>query len=367
MPDESQSSALDQAGCGMLWCLLLLLIGSVSPLAARAQSLSPELATTEVVRESLPLTLTVDGTVEAIRHAMISAQVSDTIRTIKVDIDDFAKQDAILLEFEGVRNRAQLEQARAAIGVAEAQVRDAELEFNRIQRMHREKLVAESQRDKARTGLNTARENLRSARAAAAAVADQVEDVVVRAPFNGYIVKRHVQIGESVGSGQPLFSIVSLDALRVLTRIPQSYLAAVQALWYAHVEVIEPGENRPRRIKVLDMTLFPYADQGTHQVGVRLVLPEQTRDLLPGMMVKAVFAIGEKPRILAPARALFRRSEVSGVYVVKDGRISLRQVRPGLLFDDRIEVLSGLEPGERVALDVVSAGLRLKAQLNAQP
>jgi RND family efflux transporter MFP subunit len=339
-------------------------------LATSAQAASPPLAGLAigtVERESLPLNLTVDGTVEAIGQAVISAETSGTIRAIRVDVNDFVEEDAVLLEFEGVQNRAALDQAKAAIGMARAQVKDAEREYNRTQSLFERKLVAESLVDKSKTALDTAKENLRSAEAGAAAAADQAGDSVIRAPFAGYIIKRQVQVGESASPGRPLFSMVSLDALRVLTRIPQRYLSAVQTLWHAHVEVDRPGEAAPRQIPVTDMNLFPYAEQGTHQVGVRLALPEGLTDLLPGMLVKAVFAIGEKPRTLVPAQAVFRRSEVSGVYVVREGEISLRQVRLGNPFGDRVEVLSGLRPGETVALDVVGAGARLKAQLDQRP
>ncbi|MBF0255612.1 MAG: efflux RND transporter periplasmic adaptor subunit [Gammaproteobacteria bacterium] len=325
----------------------------------------PQLLSAPVVREELPLDLTVEGTVEAIRQATVSAQVSGSISQLNVDVNDFVEQGAVLLEFEGVQNRAALDQARAAIGMAEAQVRDAERELKRIENLHERKLVADAMLDKARTTLNTAEETLRSAQAGASAAADQAGDTLVRAPFSGYITKRHVQLGENANPGEPLFSMVSLEALRVVTRIPQTYLSAVQTLWHAHVEVARPGAAAPRRLQVLDMNLFPYAEQGTHQVGVRLSLEEGISDLLPGMLVKAVFAIGEKPRLLIPAQAVFRRSEVSGVYVLKDGRVSLRQVRLGKRFaDERIEVLAGLEPGEQVLLDVIAAGIRLKAQLD---
>jgi hypothetical protein len=59
---------------------------------------------------------------------------------------------------------------------------------------------------------------------------------------------------------------------------------------------------------------------------------------------------------------MVQRGEVSGVYVVKDGQVSLRQVRPGRTQGDVVEILAGLEPGEQVALDPIQAGVYLKNQ-----
>lgn len=74
------------------------------------------------------------------------------------------------------------------------------------------------------------------------------------------------------------------------------------------------------------------------------------------MFVKVGFVTGESPRLLVPKSAIVARSEVTAVYVVDaDGRVSLRQVRTGGTFGDRLEVLAGLGAGERVALDPVAA------------
>jgi len=79
----------------------------------------------------------------------------------------------------------------------------------------------------------------------------------------------------------------------------------------------------------------------------------------PGVYARAHFVIGRAPRLLVPRAAVVRRSEVTGVYVVDEqGRARLRQVRLGSAGDEAaIEVLAGLKPGERVALEPIKAGM----------
>jgi len=329
---------------------------------AATELVAPQSGTATVTRESMPLTLAVEGSVEAINQAMITAKTSGTISTINYDINDFVEKGSVLLEFEGVQNRAALDQARAGIGVAKAMLNEANNEYKRVKQLSDKKLVSASQLDKAQSARSTAAAQLNSAIAGLSAAADQAGDTVVRAPFSGYVIKRHVQLGENANPGQPLFSGVALDELRVLASIPQSHFEAVQARQQAHIEVLRPG-GEPRRLEVVEMILFPYADQGNRQVGVRLNLKKGVEGILPGMLVKAMFDIGDKERLLMPKNALFQRSEVSGVYVLKDNKVSLRQVRIGNTFEDKIEILAGLEPGEEVLLDIVSAGQKLQAQL----
>jgi multidrug efflux pump subunit AcrA (membrane-fusion protein) len=74
------------------------------------------------------------------------------------------------------------------------------------------------------------------------------------------------------------------------------------------------------------------------------------------MFVKVGFVTGERDELLVPASAMVERSEVTGVYVVgADGRVALRQVRAGRRIDGRVEILAGLDAGEKVATDPVAA------------
>ena len=75
--------------------------------------------------------------------------------------------------------------------------------------------------------------------------------------------------------------------------------------------------------------------------------------------------VGEEQRLTMPRQALAQRGEVSAVYVVEDGKVSLRQVRPGRSEGEAVEILAGLEPGETVALDPIKAGVYLKDQSSA--
>jgi len=87
------------------------------------------------------------------------------------------------------------------------------------------------------------------------------------------------------------------------------------------------------------------------------------------MTAKAAFVIGESERLMVPESALVRRSEVTAVYVVSDGRVSLRQIRLGHRFGNEVEVLAGLAAGDALAADPVAAGVylsRLHAQESAQ-
>src|SRR5699024_6221495 len=144
--------------------------------------------------------------------------------------------------------------------------------------------------------------------------------------------------GESVGLGQPLLSLLSLDHLRLHEDVPQSEIAGVRR--YGRAAVILADGSRLEAERVI---VFPQADARTHSVRVRVELPQGDSGLQPGSIAKVMFSLDDEERLLVPVSALRQRSEVSGVYVVgPEGEVSLRQVRPGHRYGDRIEILAGL-------------------------
>jgi multidrug efflux pump subunit AcrA (membrane-fusion protein) len=141
----------------------------------------------------------------------------------------------------------------------------------------------------------------------------------------------------------------------VTVDVPQSIVAQVRRIKRGAVYV------DGRRIEATRVTVFPEASAPSNTFRARLELPENAADLYPGMFVKVGFVTGEAERVLVPQRSLIERSEVTAVYVIDSGgRTSMRQVRVGDRFEERVEILSGLLPGERVALDPLAAVRELR-------
>ena len=168
------------------------------------------------------------------------------------------------------------------------------------------------------------------------------------------VAARHVELGEMATPGKPLMTGFDPGTLRVSATVPQAQVAAIQAGAKARIEL----PSVARWIQAASLTIVPAADPRTHTSQVRIGLPAEVRGVYPGVYAKAHFVTGRKSALLVPRAAVLRRSELTAVYVVSDS-VQLRQVRLGEAADESsIEVLAGLKPGERVALDPVKAGMR---------
>ncbi len=313
--------------------------------------------TVAVETAQAPLERLYDGTVEAVNQATMSAQTSGRIAEVYYDVDDYVEPGEPIVRFTNREQEAALRQAEAALTEALARQNQASEEFSRAKALFDAGSSSKREYDQAVATRDAANARVEAARSAVAAAEQQLEYTLVRAPYPGIVTERHVEVGEAVSVGQPLMSGLSLDSLRVVTNLPQQVAAMVREHMSAGV-LTEEG-----RVEATDITIFPFADPASNTFTVRVSLPDGQYRLYPGMFVKVAFVIGDAERLLVPAAALVRRSEVTGVYVVGDeDRVRLRQVRVGNRFGDRVEVLAGLAEGERIALDPVAAGIHVKSK-----
>jgi RND family efflux transporter MFP subunit len=321
--------------------------GSTAPAPHAA---APAVASIVVQPERVPVERRLDGIIEAVNQGTVAAQTAGRVEAIFYDVNDFVPAGAVIVRLRSTEQHASLAQAQAALSEAKVRAAETQTRYQRIADLYQSKVVPKATYDEASANRDAAVARLNAAQAGIASATEGVAYTEVRAPYAGVVTKRQVQVGESVSPGTPLMSGLSLQYLRVTVDVPQSIVDQVRRLKKAAVYI---GE---RRIEATKVTIFPEASSPSSTFRARLELPENATDLYPGMFVKAGFVTGEAERLLVPATAIVQRSEVTAVYVVDpSGRISMRQVRLGDRFDDRVEILSGLVAGDRVAPDPLAA------------
>ncbi len=298
--------------------------------------------------EITPRERVVDAVIEAVHRTTVSAQTSGRIVEVNVDVDDFVNKGDVIVR---LRDKAQ----RSALNSASAKAREGQANFKRVKELYAKKSVSKAEYDRARA-------TAEAALAAQEQAQEQLDNTVIRAPYAGIVVTRHVEMGESVSTGKSIMTGISLEKLRAVANVPQMNIDSIRKLSSAWV--ILPTQ-KGKRIRGEKLIFSPYADPETHTFKVRINLPEGVYGLYPGMYSKVVFIVGEEQRVLIPSSSVVYRGEVTGVYILNDGSVSLRQIRVGRSFaSGHIEVLAGLDAGETVAQDPILAGIALKERRN---
>jgi RND family efflux transporter MFP subunit len=330
---------------------LLVACGGGHPGAGPPQL--PALATVTVQPERTPLERPVDGIIEAVNQATVSAQTTGRVAAILVDVNDFVPAGAVIIRLRGTEQRAGLQQSEAALTEARARTAEADTNFQRIADMYQRRVVSKAQYEQALANRDATAARLAAAEAALTGAREGVGYTEIKAPYAGVVTKRLVEVGELVTPGKPLMTGLSLRDLRVSLNVPQSAVAAVRRIGKA---AIYAGD---RRVEASHITIFPEAAAPSSTFRARVELPPNAAELSPGMYVKVGLVVGDAERLLVPRSALVERSEVTAVYVVDaQNQPELRYVRTGHPFGDRVEILAGLIAGERVATDPIAAAAR---------
>jgi RND family efflux transporter MFP subunit len=300
-----------------------------------------------------------NGTVEAVNQSTVAAQTSGRVTEVMFDVDDQVERDSIIVKLRDTEQRARLAKAESGLKEAEARHAQARDDYQRKQNLIAEEAISKAELEQAEAAFKSATASLEAARAQVNESSEQLKHTVIRAPFGGIVVERHIEPGESVQPGMPLMTGLSLESLRISTHIPERLIETVRT-WHT-ARVLLPDDPQVS-FQSDEITVSPRADQTTHTFEVRVPLSTSRPGLYPGMSVKVAITTGEVQRLLIPAEAIVHRSEVTGVYVLRDSRVMFRQIRAGQQHGDAgREVLAGLSAGEQVALDPVQAAIVLKS------
>jgi RND family efflux transporter MFP subunit len=329
---------------------------ALAPAAPAADT--PALQTAPVQYREVEQTYAAEGVVEAVKQSTVAAQISGRVVAVNFDIGDSVKKGQVIVRIDPTEVNQAYAASQAQVAQAEAALRNAKAQFDRTQRLVEQKFMSAAAMDKAQADYQAAKAQLAVAQAGGGQAAATRGYATVIAPYSGVVSARHVELGEMAVPGKPLMTGFDPRELRVTASMPQYQLDAVRRLASAGVEF--PALNK--RIRAAKLTILPAADAQTHTTQVRLELPAGIEGLYPGMFARAYFAVGRVKKLLIPASAVALRSEVAGAYVVaENGEIRFRQLRLGeAAGEQEVEVLAGVAPGDKVALDPVAALAALK-------
>ena len=305
--------------------------------------------TFEVITVAMPEEATAVGTLRSNESVRLRPEVSGRIRSIHFDEGQPVERGRLLIQFDDSVQRAELQQARANLELAESS-------FRRTADLFERNYVSLSAREEAASRLEVAR-------AETALALARLERMRIEAPFSGTIGIRNISVGDYVKDGDALVNLEDISVLKVDFRLPEAYLQRIapgQAL-----EVVSdtlPGERFPARVLAID----PQVDAQGRAVVVRAELDNPEGRLRPGMFARIRVLLAERPAVaVVPEEALMPApGEVQSVFKVVDGAVRRVDVRTGVRRNAMVEIVAGLSPGDVV---VTAGQLKLRDGLAVRP
>jgi membrane fusion protein (multidrug efflux system) len=311
-----------------------------------------QVTTTVVRRQPFNDTLEAIGTAQARESVTITAKVSETVERVHFASGDEVGKGAVLVTLSGQQQRASLAEAQAA-------ATEADRLYRRQQELAQQQLIARSQLDTQRAARDAARARVAQVRA-------QLGERVIRAPFAGVLGIRQVSPGALVTPGTAIATLDDVSRMYVDFPVPESALAQVAAGQKVSGTVgAWPGEVFDGTVE----TVAARVDPATRSVTVRAAFANHERQLRPGMLVSVRLQRPEREALLVPEIAIVQIGQTSFAWRVKaDGSVEQARVALGTRSGGKVEVLEGLQAGDRIVVDgtgklrpgakVVDAGAR---------
>lgn len=310
--------------------------------------------------DSISTYLEVTGSLEAGNDALVYSKLSDKLIEIRKNVGDWVKKDEIIAVLENRLGEEGMNQARAALRSMEARYRQIKSDYERYERLYREKAVSDQQWEKIRSAMQEAEANLTQLRAAYHQAKEQYENSFIKAPFDGRVGSLFFDEGQTVPMGQPVVRIVNTRLMKARLNIPDIHLHKLRVGQQVLAEFPSlPGKVFRGRINRIDSAIDPMSRTARAEV----IFANETSLLQSGMY--GLFRVETEKRsqaIVVPDNAIITQTEVrvdttTGeiyshprhfVFVVEDSMAKFTRVRMGLESRNRVEIVEGLKEGDRV-------------------
>ena len=209
--------------------------------------------------------------------------------------------------------------------------------------LHARASVTDKNLEDATAGLRVAEAGLEQARANRAAAEVMLGYAEVRSPVAGWVTAKRIEAGDMAAPGVPFLTVEDLSTVEAVVRVPEGEVAGLAEGSPARVALEVLGEEREGAVA----RVVPAGDPMSRTFEVRIALENPDGRIKSGMFARARFERGTRRVLLVPEGAVVRRGQLEGIFVVAgDGAARLRWVRLGRAEGGRVEVLSGLDPGE---------------------
>lgn len=297
--------------------------------AGPAAPVTPNVEITVAQSQTVPQESIYASTVEAFAVNNIMPQSGGRIRKINAEVGDYVQKGQVLAEMD----RVQLEQL-------ELQVKNDEVEYERLKRLYAEGGVSQSDFETAELGYKVRKTNYQNVK----------ENTILRSPITGYVTARNFDKGDMFSMSAPIFTVQQVVPVKLLVGISESEYTRVKRGDAVSLTVDAiPGKSFKGKVE----RLYPTIDAATHTFKVEVTVPNADKVLRPGMYARVKVNFGNVSHVVIPDQAVVRMEGTGQrfVYTLQaDSTVTFKPVTLGRHLDNTYEILEGVEEGETLVV-----------------
>jgi membrane fusion protein (multidrug efflux system) len=303
---------------------------------------------TPVSSVHLTESVTAVGTIAAMKDVVVSSETSGRITAVLVKVGDHVRTGQTLVQVDSELKAIAVEQAKAQLQAAETNLKKAQKDFQRSEKLFSTGDIADVELEAYRLAYHSAEAQSKSASVGLRLAQRQLEDTRVKAPISGVIASRKVEVGEMVGPGREVANIVDISSIKVRLSIPEEEIGKIRVKQPATLRI----DSRPgAAIQGSVYTVGSKAETPNgHSYPVEVVVQNRDIALLKvGMFARVDIQSGSADDALAISKESIVNEETEpAVFVVENNIARLRPIKLGIRAGDRYQVLEGLRAGDLV-------------------
>jgi HlyD family secretion protein len=378
--DRSENKKSNSNSKYFLYALIIILILAVGYFTISSFTSSDlEVKLTSVIKQTparSSAVLTASGYVVAQREASVSSKGTGVLVYLGVVEGDKVKQGQIIARLDDRDIVAQLDQAKSNLQLYEAQLKESENNYNREKELFDRGLSSQQSLDQAEANYKTLLANIDIAKAGIRAAEVALENMIIRAPFDGTVLTKNAEVGEIVApfgasttSRAAVVTIADMNSLMVETDVSESNITKIDQDQDCEIVL---DANPAKTYQGYVFKIVPTADRSKATVLVKVAFKNYDSSVLPEMSAKVSFLSksseetkDQKPVLTVPLTAVEDIEGKKIVFTVVNDQAVQKEISTGRLFGNYVEITSGLEEGEKIIDNLneqIKDGVQVKVQ-----
>ena len=312
--------------------LIFLVLSGCAEAPSRSFEHPPAVvAVTEAQQRPLIVSLEAIGTARANESVTITAKVTDTVSKVRFNDGDVVERGDVLVELTN-------EEESALLAEAEANVKDAQTQYDRLADLLAQRSVPVSQVDEASA-------RLQAAIARQGSIEARLQDRLIRSPFNGLLGFRNVSQGTLLTATTPITTLDDISIIKLDFSVPEVHLGKLRI----GQDVVALSDAFPtREFPATVRTIGSRIDATTRAAIVRAHIGNEDGALRPGMLLRVRVLLNQQVVLMVPETALQQRGDRVFVFLAEEGLARIQEIEIGTRQNGWVQVTQGLNEGDPV-------------------
>lgn len=306
--------------------------------------------TMEATIQPLETQAAFSGSVEPIASVRLSTKIMGWVEKIYFEEGQQFNQGDRLIKLRSKDLDAKQAQAEAAISAATVHFDNMKKNLERIESLFEQGASTKKELEDMQTAYASASAKKIQAEKMKVEVDEILKYSNIVAPFSGVVSRKMLQHGDMANPGQPILEIENSDQVKIVAKVPENQISKLEVgipVW-VKIQAAYAGKSAEAKIE----KIVPSADPMSRQFDIHVVLDNSDGKVRSGMFARVLIAESQETGLFVPERAVFKRGQLEGVFgVTQDGKAQLRWITTGARQNKMVNVLSGLNPGDKVVVE----------------